>query len=107
MTEGLSVEVVVRRDEHGLWWAETPFLGFTGTLGHQGRNPYINTPWAALSSMLRGWDYWRPGGGHQKRYEAWKQSGDPCPRCQGSRVIESIDGTTIPCTWCSRKLCPQ
>lgn len=102
MPEPLSVEVVMRRDEHGMWFAETPNrFGLTGALGHQGWHPFLNTPWAALSCMLRAWDYWRPGGGHEKRYEAWKQSGAPCPRCEASGFIESIDGTTIPCLWCS------
>lgn len=100
MTTTLTVEVTMRRDEHGMWFAETPFLGLTGALGHQGWNPFLNSPWAALAPMLRGWDYWRPGGGHEQRREAWRLSGKPCPRCQGARIIESIAGGTIPCTWC-------
>ena len=65
----MIVEVTMRRDENGQWFAETPFLGLTGALGHQGWHPCLNTPWAALSCMLRAWDHWRPGGVHTQRRE--------------------------------------
>ena len=47
------------RVEDGLWYANIPFLGLEGPLGHDGCHPFLNTPWAALSCALAEWDWWR------------------------------------------------